>query len=388
MRTKTCTAAIVALAASAVTLAACGSASKQQAAAQGPTGVTGPTEVALEPVGKPTHNPFTTPVGKDKKRVKPPRKAASPTGGVATYSGNLPGLYGGTRNYATCNASQMVSFLEQNYDKALAWSRTLGIEVSDIRSYVSNLTPVILRTDTRVTNHGYLNGTATAIQSVLQAGTAVFVNSYGQPVVKCYCGNPLTPAVAAFRPVYTGIQWVNFSTTHITIIQKSVTIIDNFTLYDPRTGTTFKRPAGTDGSDDSPYAGSQPQQPAATPTPQAPAPAAPQAPPPAAPQAPPTSTQAPQPPPESPAASWSPNPGHLGEEFTLSVSGFASDKDLVFELLRPDGVLEHYRIHSDSSGHGSYTFTNTGGSISGTYTATVVDPDTHAQTSSSVQVLP
>jgi hypothetical protein len=320
-------------------------------------------------------------VGKDRKGVKPPRKAASTTGGVATYSGSLPGLYGGTRNYATCNASQMVSFLEQHSDKALAWSRTLGIGVTDIRSYVSRLTAVTLRTDTRVTNHGYVNGTATAIQSVLQAGTAVFVNSYGQPVVKCYCGNPLTAALAAFRPVYTGPQWVNFSTTQITIIQKSVTIIDEFTLYDPRTRTTFKRPAGTDGTDDSPYAGSAPQQPAPTTTPQAPPPQQP------APQ-PQTTTQAPQPPTENPAASWSPNPGHLGDDFTLSVSGFAPGKQLVFELLRPDGVLERYSIHSDSSGHGSYTFTNSGNSISGTYTATVTDPDTRVEASSSVQVLP
>ena len=70
------------------------------------------------------------------------------------------------------------------------------------------------------------------------------------------------------------------------------------------------------------------------------------------------------------------------------MSGFAPNTALVFELLRPDGVLERYSIHTDSSGHGSYTFTGTGTAISGTYTATVTNPNTGAHVSSSVQVQP
>ena len=367
---------IAALAVSAVVVAGCGGATGTATQTQKPAGVAGKSEIALQPVSKKTANPFTSPVGKDKSGVKPPSKAVSPSGGVASYSGNLPGLYGGTLNYATCNAKQLISFLESDNAKALAWSRTLGIGVSDIRSYVSHLTPVILRTDTRVTNHGYVNGVANPIQAVLQAGTAVFVNSYGQPVVKCYCGNPLTAPIAAAAPVYTGPQWVSFSTTHITIIEKSITVIHVFKLYDPRTRTIFERPAGTDGTSDAPPAGSQPT------TPTTPAPTQPP------PQQPPTTTQAPSAPTESPSASWSPNPGHLGDNFTLSVSGFAPNTQLVFELLRPDGVLERYSINTDSSGHGSYTFTGTGTAISGTYTATVTNPNTGAHVSSAVQVQP
>src|SRR3954469_17281349 len=181
--------------------------------------------------------------------VRPPKQAVS-TSGPSTYRGSLPGLYGGTRDYATCHAHKLVNFLEHEPSKAAAWAGVLGISVTRIRTYVHHLTPVLLRVDTRVTNHGYVNGRATVIQSVLQSGTAVFVNKYGEPVIKCYCGNPLPPPILYREPVYIGPRWSGFSTTHITIIKQSITVINIFTLYDPDTGTTFKRPAGTDGSGD------------------------------------------------------------------------------------------------------------------------------------------
>ena len=117
------------------------------------------SEIALQPVSKKTANPFTSPVGKDKSGVKPPSKAVSPRGVAATAATSRAST--ANANYATCNAEQLITFLESDNAKALAWSRTLGIGVTDIRSYVSHLTPVILRTDTRVTNHGYVNGVAT-----------------------------------------------------------------------------------------------------------------------------------------------------------------------------------------------------------------------------------
>src|SRR4051794_28972863 len=147
------------------------------------TGIQGPSEVAAEPVDHAGDNPFTPPVGKDKKDAKPPKRAV--TSAPATYKGNLPGLYGGTMNYATCDKQQLVTYLQQTPDKAQAWSQALNISTTQISSYVDDLTAVTLRTDVRVTNHGFVNGTANPIQSVLQAGTAVLVNQYGAPVVKC-----------------------------------------------------------------------------------------------------------------------------------------------------------------------------------------------------------
>ena len=43
---------------------------------------------------------------------------------------------------------------------------------------------MILRADTAVTNHGFRDGQATELHSVLQAGTAVLVDDQGQPVAR------------------------------------------------------------------------------------------------------------------------------------------------------------------------------------------------------------
>ena len=72
----------------------------------------------------------------------------------------------------------------------------LNISVADIPTYIGTLTPMQLRADTRVTNHGFVDGHATSLQSVLQAGTAVLVDDQGRPRVKCGCGNPLFYLVA------------------------------------------------------------------------------------------------------------------------------------------------------------------------------------------------
>src|SRR3954447_6444901 len=143
---------VVALAA-AGSLGACGGGSNAKTTA----GVKGASEITAEPVSSAGSNPFTAPAGKDKPGVKPPQKATSATG-PATYRGSLPGLYGGTRDYATCDAHKLTNFLEHEPSKATAWAGVVGIPVRRIRTYVNHLTPVLLRTDTRVTNHGYVNG--------------------------------------------------------------------------------------------------------------------------------------------------------------------------------------------------------------------------------------
>ena len=218
------------------------------------TGVKGPSEVAAAPVSTPGANPFTATVGKDMPGVTPPTAAVGSAGGLASYKADLPGLYGGTRNHRSCDAIKLVNYLEQNPGKAAAWAGTLGIQTSQIRGYVSGFTDVFLRTDTRVTNHGYVNGVADPIQSVLEAGTAVFVDRYGRPVVKCYCGNPLTPPVLYTAPVYTGPLWNDFSAAHITIINQSTTIINIFTLYDPTNGMLYTKTPGLHGRN-GPYIG-------------------------------------------------------------------------------------------------------------------------------------
>jgi hypothetical protein len=367
--------AVIAAVLAGVGLVGCGSGSSSA------TGVKGPSEVTAAPVSTRGANPFTAAVGTDTPGLLPPAAAASSSGGPATYNADLPGLYGGTRNYATCDAAKLVNFLEQNPSKAVAWASTLSIRTSQIRDYVSGLTDVILRTDTRVTNHGYVNGLADPIQSVLEAGTAVFVDKYGQPVVKCYCGNPLTPPVLYATPTYTGPLWAGFSPTQITIINQSTTIISTFTLYDPRNGKTFTRTPGVHGHD-GPYTAASPT---TTPTTTQPQPTNPT---PTATGSTPTQTSPPATLAENPSVSLSPDPVTQGDTATLTASGFAPGASLQITVNRPDGVVEHYPLSAGSDGTGAYKFSNAAGNAPlGTYNVTVANLATGAQASASVTVV-
>lgn len=146
----------------------------------------------------------------------------------------------------------MVDFLTDNASKAAAWAGAQGIDVGDLEDYISALTPLLLTQDTRVTNHGFRSGTATARQSILEAGTAVLVDDHGVPRARCACGNPLDTPTPVSQPAYTGTAWVEFDPEIVAVIQPAVEAIIDFVVRDVATGTGFERPAGTDGSQDEP----------------------------------------------------------------------------------------------------------------------------------------
>jgi hypothetical protein len=142
---------------------------------------------------------------------------------------------------------------------------------------VNELTPAVLRGDTRVTNHGFTGGRANPLQQVLQAGTAVLVDRFGVPRTRCACGNPLTePKAASGTVTYRGPRWPGFSPRTIVVVQPSATVIDDFTFVDVITGDPFTRPAGTEGDSDS--AGAPPTIPTPLPEPTAGSPTAPPSP--------------------------------------------------------------------------------------------------------------
>lgn len=212
-------------------------------------------EVFLQPSNAQGQNPFTPNVGKNAPATAKTAAALTPSSGtnLASYTGNSIGLYGGTLDTSSCNPGQMSAYLEANPQKASAWAGAEGIPVSQVSTYINGLTPMTLRYDTRVTNHGYVNGQANAIPEILQAGQAVLVDSHGVPRARCYCGNPLTPPIAVSgTPHYTGVQWTAFSPTTTIVVTQSTTIINNFTLINNSTGQAFSRPAGTTGTSDSP----------------------------------------------------------------------------------------------------------------------------------------
>ncbi|MCU1455563.1 MAG: hypothetical protein JWN46_3709 [Acidimicrobiales bacterium] len=178
--------------------------------------------------------------------------------GIRSYVGGQPGLYGGTRNYHSCDPERMITYLYENPAKLAAWADVEGISTTQVRSYITSLTSVLLRTDTWVTNHGYANGHATTRSAVLQAGTAVMVDTYGVPRAKCYCGNPLTPITRYYTPHYTGTPWYGWNPSTVVVIQQNITVINKITIIDIYTGRPFDRPTGTDGTTDKDPTGTTP----------------------------------------------------------------------------------------------------------------------------------
>ena len=199
-------------------------------------------------VGDPGPDPYTLAASADAD-AEVDRRAAS--GGEV--KGDAPGLYGGTRKTSSCDKAALVEFLQVDTDKAGAWAGALGIAAGEIPAFVKDLTPAVLRVDTLVTNHGYREGTATAAPAVLQAGVAVLVDRKGMPVVKCNCGNPLTPPDEEIDPKdskFKGASWPQFNSEKVTVIETPEQEVETLTLVDSESETAFERPVGTGGDED------------------------------------------------------------------------------------------------------------------------------------------
>ena len=225
------------------------------------------SEIFLEPATSVGQNPFTPSTsiplppaiypGTDPAGA-PVSGGANPDGGpvsggeVRAVRGNLPDLYGGARGQSPCDTGLMTSSLGQNPDRGQAWASTFNITIGQIPGFISELTPVVLRTDTRVTSHGFSNGQASPYQAVLEAGTAVLVNNFGVPVVRCGGGNPLLEPVAMTSTRYNGQRWKSFTIGAVTVIRPIDKPVDSFILYDASTGDSFARPLGGNGSNDFP----------------------------------------------------------------------------------------------------------------------------------------
>ena len=240
-------------------------------------------EVFLVPAASPGPDPFSdSPFAEapDPAIAKPATASSQPLrpsgpSTVATTSGAKPGLYGGSMNKAACNPQQMVAFLQQNPAKAQAWVNAFNADpavrlrdgsaltVATIPQYVRGLSSIVLTSDVRVTNHGFKNGRANQLQSVLQKGSAVLVDEYGVPRVKCYCGNPLLPPKPTRgTPKYSGPRWPDFNPSEVTVITPPPTPIQVFVVCDPRDPSQcFQQPPG--GVPNEPYAAELPPPPSA-----------------------------------------------------------------------------------------------------------------------------
>jgi hypothetical protein len=171
-----------------------------------------PAEAAVQTTSFAGANPTTSPFGTDAPQVA----AVAATG---PQTGDTTGLYAATTP-PSCNNADFLAQLQSDPAKLAAFGGVFGIGAGDVPAFVDSLAPVVLRANTAVTDHPFADGAFTEQPAILAAGTAVLVNPYGEPTVKCFNGNPLTAGAQAADAVTV------VPTTQV-IARYSFTTIDN-----------------------------------------------------------------------------------------------------------------------------------------------------------------
>ncbi|MCX5192973.1 hypothetical protein OOK31_03535 [Streptomyces sp. NBC_00249] len=210
-------------------------------------------ELHLQPVGAPGPAPFTASTATaESAPVQPPLPNRSGRG-IRTVAAATPGLYGGTSRLGSCDVERQVNFLTTDDAKSRAFAEASGVAPEKVPEFLRGLTPVVLRADTRVTDHGFRDGRADAHQAVLQAGSAVLVDAHGMPRVRCACGNPLgSPRAAKGKAVLKGDQWNGYQPNQVIVIEPTARALSNLLIVNIADNTWIERRAGDDGAQDRP----------------------------------------------------------------------------------------------------------------------------------------
>ncbi|MEU3503354.1 DUF6777 domain-containing protein [Streptomyces hundungensis] len=224
----------------------------------GANGADSEQDLNLQPIAAQGPDPFTESTAESTTTPTPavPPGAGSGTPApslrsVRTVTGSTPGLYGGTQSVASCDVEKQIRFLGGDRAKTRAFADAAGIDPGSIPSFLRGLTPVVLRVDTRVTNHGFRDGSATSFQSVLQAGTAVLVDDHGAPRVRCACGNPLRPP-SAHQGGWKdkGTPWPGYRGDRVIVVRPTTVVINTLIIVNVTNNTWIERKSGDDGRHD------------------------------------------------------------------------------------------------------------------------------------------
>ncbi|MGW2305891.1 DUF6777 domain-containing protein [Streptomyces sp. NPDC001809] len=208
-------------------------------------------DVLLQPLAAQGPDPFTESSARIAGRASAPARGPQPEGErVREVTGSTPGLYGGTRAEGSCDVERQVAFLTADPDRTGAFAEAAGIPESNVSDWLRGLTPVVLRSDTRVTNHGYRDGRANAYQSVLQTGTAVLVDQYGSPRVRCACGNPLRTPAAVREGIHQGEPWDDFDPDRVIVVRPTTTVVTSLVIVNAADRSWIERATGSDGAQD------------------------------------------------------------------------------------------------------------------------------------------
>ena len=168
-----------------------------------------------------------------------PTAGAGPVA-VRAVAGAAAGLYGDGAE-PVCDLGGLGAALSATA-LSLPWLAVVGGDGVD--AVLAGLTDVVLLGDTRVTAHRLEGVRPVPFQAVLQAGTAVLVDRFGVPRVRCAGGSPLRAAEAvASTPVFRGDSWPGFDpgTTTVVVAREEVAV---FSLVDLGTGRPVERRPG------------------------------------------------------------------------------------------------------------------------------------------------
>gem|GEM_PF-6890952 len=253
----------------------------------------------------------------------------APTSQLGLSSAEIDGRASGVWQPAedACDKATLLETLQANDQRNAAWRSVFNLAESDVSEFIDRLNPVTLAQDSVVMNHGFIEGRAAPVRTILQAGTIVLADGFGVPRVLCKCGNPLLTAgpVAMEDPI--GKPWADFDAKRVI----SLVAVD-----EPPAPTATAAP--TTAPDPTPTVVSTPTatptpRPTATPTPPPTLVPEVQAPPPPLPPtvtpqpvSTPTPTTAPEP--LVPTCVVSPSVLAVGTEFTVTVDWTPSDLSL------------------------------------------------------------
>ncbi|NMO93709.1 DUF6777 domain-containing protein [Actinomycetospora sp. TBRC 11914] len=168
-------------------------------------------------------DPTTVPFGTDAPQV-------ATVAATGPQAGDTPAMYAATTP-PSCDTTAYMAALQADPAKLAAFGGVFGLGPADVPAFVRSLSPVVLRAATSVTDHPFTDGAFVERPAVLAPGTAVLVNSYGEPTVKCYNGNPLT--AGATVPNAVTVTPTAMTTFHFTTIAGSGTV-DVPTPRDPK----------------------------------------------------------------------------------------------------------------------------------------------------------
>lgn len=162
--------------------------------------------------------------------------------------GTTPGTYGARSGGDVCDVSALRRHLSDDPRLAVLWGSPLGLDPDAVHGFVDTLTPVILLADTAVTDHELRGERIAARQSILERGTAVLVDPFGRPTVRCMSGSPLRmPQPLPDDVRVDGPVWSAFSLDSVRRVPAGVRNISTFVLVDVDTGFPVRKGAGIDG---------------------------------------------------------------------------------------------------------------------------------------------